>query len=199
MQKSELDSERAAVVMTFEEATQHLQDQLTRATEERKILIEQKIEYEETLYTDRLAVLDAKLTKHKADNLFNSSRKKRRRRSLPGAFRVSRRRPSVQRLDDLLAHLLGVAEQHHGVVGEEQRVIDARITRRHAAFDEQHRARLFHVQDRHPGDRAGRVGLGGRVGHVVGPDHIGDVGGRELVVDFLKLEDLVIGHVGFGQ
>lgn len=79
VQKSELDSERAAVVMTFEEATQHLQDQLTRATEERKILIEQKMEYEETLYTDRLAVLDTKLNKHKADNLFNSSRKKRRR------------------------------------------------------------------------------------------------------------------------
>ena len=34
-----------------------------------------------------------------------------------------------QRLDDALGHLLGVAEQHHGVVAVEQRVVDAGIAR----------------------------------------------------------------------
>ena len=31
------------------------------------------------------------------------------------------------RLDDALDHLLGVAEQHHGVVAVEQRVVDASV------------------------------------------------------------------------
>ena len=43
------------------------------------------------------------------------------------------------------------------------------------------------------------IGLGGRVGDVVGADHEGDVGLSELAVDVLKLEDLIVGHVGFGQ
>src|SRR6185295_6051967 len=30
-------------------------------------------------------------------------------------------------LDDVLGHLLGVAEQHHGVVAVEQRIVDAGI------------------------------------------------------------------------
>ena len=34
-----------------------------------------------------------------------------------------------KRLDDALGHLLGVAEEHHGVVAIEQRVVDAGIAR----------------------------------------------------------------------
>src|SRR6185312_17544864 len=44
----------------------------------------------------------------------------------------------LQRLDDFLAHLLGVAEQHHRVVAEEQLVLDAGIARGHRPLDEQH-------------------------------------------------------------
>src|SRR3546814_4666623 len=59
--------------------------------------------------------------------------------SLPGQSM-----PSVpQRLDDLLAHLLGVAEQHHGVVAEEQLVLDAGIAGRHRALrSEEHTSEL---------------------------------------------------------
>ena len=43
------------------------------------------------------------------------------------------------------------------------------------------------------------IGLGRRVGDVVGADDEGDVGGGELGVDVLELEHLVVGHVGLGQ
>jgi hypothetical protein len=60
----------------------------------------------------------------------------------------------LEPLHDPLDHLLGVAEQHHGVVAEEQLVLDAGIAAAHAALDEQHGAGLFDVQDRHAVDRA---------------------------------------------
>src|SRR3546814_10897694 len=41
--------------------------------------------------------------------------------------------------------------------------------------------------------------LGGRVDHVVGAQHQHDVGLRELAVDVVHLEDLVVGNFGFGQ
>src|SRR5450755_3669783 len=47
---------------------------------------------------------------------------------------------------------------------------------------------LLHVQDRHAVDRRVGIGLGGRVGHVIGADDEGDVGLRELRVDVLELE-----------
>jgi hypothetical protein len=37
------------------------------------------------------------------------------------------------------------------------------------------------------------------IGHVIGADHIGDVGGGEVAIDLVELEDLLIGHVRFGQ
>ena len=42
---------------------------------------------------------------------------------------------------------------------------------------------LVHVQDRHAEDRARLVVAGGGVGDVVGADHPGDVGPREVGVD----------------
>src|SRR5678815_188774 len=45
-----------------------------------------------------------------------------------------------ERLDDPFHDLLGVAEQHHGVVAEEELVLDAGVARAHAALDEQHGA-----------------------------------------------------------
>ena len=60
-------------------------------------------------------------------------------------------------------------------------------------------ARLVDVEDRHAEDRRGLVVARRRVGDVVGADDVGDVGLRELGVDVLELEHLVIGHVGFGQ
>ena len=56
------------------------------------------------------------------------------------------RREAVRRLlhraDDLLGHLLGVAEQHHGVVVVEQAVLDAGIARGGRALDEERGPRM---------------------------------------------------------
>src|SRR3546814_3165316 len=60
-------------------------------------------------------------------------------------------------------------------------------------------AGLVDVEDRHAVDRRGRVGLGRRVGDVVGADDEGDVGGGEIAIDLVPLEEIVIGHVCLGQ
>jgi hypothetical protein len=107
--------------------------------------------------------------------------------------------PDAQRLDDILGHLLGVAEQHHGVVAVEQGIVDAGIARGQRALDEHHGAGLPDLQHRHAVDRRFRIVLGRRVGDVVGADHEGDVGLGEFRIDVLEFEHLVIGHVGFGE
>tara|TARA_B110000977_G_scaffold119352_1_gene153808 strand:- start:1575 stop:2090 length:516 start_codon:yes stop_codon:yes gene_type:complete len=76
---SELASERAAVLLTFEDITQDLNSQLSQASAGRKQLLEQKLEYERTLYNDRMSSLEAKYAKQESANkLMNSLKKKRR-------------------------------------------------------------------------------------------------------------------------
>ena len=75
---SELASERAVIVLTFEDAVESLRLQLSRAPEERKQLLEQKIEYEEGLYKDRMSALEAKETKHAMLTEQQTAKKKRR-------------------------------------------------------------------------------------------------------------------------
>jgi glutathione S-transferase len=58
-----------------------------------------------------------------------------------------------QRLDDLFRHLLGVAEQHHGVVAIEQRVVDPGVAGGQRALGKHHRAGLPYFQNRHAVDR----------------------------------------------
>jgi hypothetical protein len=59
--------------------------------------------------------------------------------------------------------------------------------------------RVDHIENRHAVDRRGFVGLGNRIHHVVGADHDGDIGGLELGVDVIHVDDQVVGHAGFGQ
>ena len=58
-----------------------------------------------------------------------------------------------QGLDDGFDHLLGVGEEHEGIVLEEQLVLDAGIARAHAALDEENGFGLLDVEDRHAEDR----------------------------------------------
>ena len=60
---------------------------------------------------------------------------------------------SVERLDDALDHLLGIGQQHHGVVLVEQRIVDAGIAGSQRAFDEQTGASLVDIQNWHAVDR----------------------------------------------
>src|SRR5467141_4683605 len=55
------------------------------------------------------------------------------------------------------------------------------------------------VEDRHPVDGAGSIRAGGRVGDVVGANHQGDVGLREVTIDLIHLDQAVVGNIGFGE
>src|ERR1019366_5514749 len=94
---------------------------------------------------------------------------------------------------------LGVAKQHQGVIEIVERVIDARKARIHAALDDHYGMGFVHVEDRHPVDWARSIGAGGRVGNVVGANDQGDIGLRKVAVDFVHLNQTVIGNIGFGQ
>ncbi|SPP92880.1 putative Enoyl-CoA hydratase [Bradyrhizobium vignae] len=76
---------------------------------------------------------------HEAANLVSASQRAdhkeavRAFKAAPDLFWTLIEAPSgptaLHRLDDILGDLLGVAEQHHGVVAIEQRIVDAGITR----------------------------------------------------------------------
>src|SRR2546427_30883 len=79
--------------------------------------------------------------------------------------------PAVERLQltDQRGRRFGtVAVQHAGVVGVEQRILDAGKAGALAALDHHHVAGVDHVQHRHAVDRAGRVGARDRIDHIVG-------------------------------
>jgi hypothetical protein len=60
--RSEYESERVAILMGFEESTGELESQLRSTNhQKRKHLLEQKVEYQETLRTDRLKSLENRI------------------------------------------------------------------------------------------------------------------------------------------
>src|SRR6478736_9236807 len=61
----------------------------------------------------------------------------------------------------------GVAEEHGGAVGIEQRVLNTGEAGVHRALEHDDRLGLVDVEDRHPVNRAGRVVAGRGVGDVV--------------------------------
>mmetsp|Transcript_21690 Transcript_21690/g.63392 ORF Transcript_21690/g.63392 Transcript_21690/m.63392 type:complete len:536 (+) Transcript_21690:104-1711(+) len=95
--------------------------------------------------------------------------------------------------------LLGVAEEHVGVILNKHWVVRARIARAHGALHHDHILGLPHVQHGHACDD--RVGVldGGRVDGVVGTDDEADVGVLEVVVDLLHLEHDVVRHARLGE
>jgi diguanylate cyclase (GGDEF)-like protein/PAS domain S-box-containing protein len=106
---------------------------------------------------------------------------------------------ALQRHQHLVQHLLRIAEQHAVVLLVEERIVHAGVAGGHAALHDDRGLGLPDFQHRHAGDRAGRVVLRRRVHDVVGADHHGDVGGREVVVELVHFQHDVVGHLGFGQ
>ncbi len=100
---------------------------------------------------------------------------------------------------DLGGRLLGVREQHRGVVAVEEVVVDSGEAGAQGALDHDHLVRLGDLDDRHAGDRARGIVLGRRVGDVVGADHDRDVRLRHLGVDLVHLPELLVGDVRLGE
>src|SRR5262249_46498049 len=90
-------------------------------------------------------------------------------------------------------------EEHQGFVEVVERVIDAGKTGAHAAFDDHDGARLIDIENRHPKDGARLVGARSRIGDVVGANDEGDIGLREVTVDFVHVEKAIVGNVGFRE
>jgi hypothetical protein len=113
------------------------------------------------------------------------------------AFRAGRM--ALQRHQHLVQHLLRIAEQHAVVLLVEERIVHAGVARGHRALHDDRGLGLPDFEHRHAGDRAGRIVLRRRVHDVVGADHHGHVGGREVVVELVHFHHDVVGHLGFGQ
>src|SRR4051812_35820920 len=65
-----------------------------------------------------------------------------------------RRRILLDCLDDVLDHLLGVAEHHHRLVHVEEGIVDSGVAGRHRTLVDEYRACLVRFEDRHPVNRA---------------------------------------------
>mmetsp|Transcript_73624 Transcript_73624/g.221323 ORF Transcript_73624/g.221323 Transcript_73624/m.221323 type:complete len:480 (+) Transcript_73624:138-1577(+) len=95
---------------------------------------------------------------------------------------------------DLVERLLGVAEQHVGVVLEEDGVLGSRVASAHRTLHHDDLIGLPHLQHGHARDDGRRVLLGGGVDGVVGADDECEVGALKVVVDLLHLEHVVVRH-----
>ena len=96
--------------------------------------------------------------------------------------------------------LLRVAEHHHRV--RARRRARSRCPRSRGSCCASGRctdSRQLDVEDRHAVDGALGVLLGGGVHDVVGADDEHRVGAREVVVDVVEIEELVVGDVGLGE
>src|SRR3984893_1051847 len=96
-------------------------------------------------------------------------------------------------------HRPRVAEKHHRLVLVVELVLNPSEPRRHASFDHHHRTGLVDLEDRHPIDGAALVMSRRGVGDVVGADHDGHVGARNVGGYLIHLDQLVVGYVGLGQ
>src|SRR5258708_36929457 len=69
--------------------------------------------------------------------------------------------------DDVAYEILGVAEEHEGLVQVIEGIVDAGKTSGHAALDDYDGARFVDVQDGHAEDGAARVGTRGGIADAV--------------------------------
>ena len=96
-------------------------------------------------------------------------------------------------------YALGVPEQHHGVIERVELIVDSREAGVHRSFDGDDGLGLVGVEDWHSVNRRAFVVTGGGVDDVVGADDQGHVGLREIVIDGVHLDELVVGNFRLGQ
>mmetsp|Transcript_18943 Transcript_18943/g.35697 ORF Transcript_18943/g.35697 Transcript_18943/m.35697 type:complete len:247 (-) Transcript_18943:637-1377(-) len=93
-----------------------------------------------------------------------------------------------------VCHVLGITKKHLRVLLEKHRVLNICIAARHGTLHVDAVLGIPHLQDRHAVDRAALCLLGSTVGDVVGTDHEGHVGVREVVVDLIHLQHPIVGN-----
>ena len=80
-----------------------------------------------------------------------------------------------------------------------ERVIDPGETWAHAALDDHDGPGAIHVKNWHAKNWAGLIFTGGRVSNVVCANYQRDVSLRKVGIDFIEIEQLIVGNVGFRQ
>mmetsp|Transcript_28018 Transcript_28018/g.61771 ORF Transcript_28018/g.61771 Transcript_28018/m.61771 type:complete len:306 (-) Transcript_28018:1802-2719(-) len=100
---------------------------------------------------------------------------------------------------DTVASGLGITEQHSGVVLEEHGVLQVCVAAGHGPLHEYASPCLPHLNDRHPGNRAIRIGLGQFVGDIVSSHHQAHVLVRHIRVHLLHLLHPLVRGPGLRQ
>eukprot|EP00906_Rhabdomonas_costata_P036632 RCo051364 len=100
---------------------------------------------------------------------------------------------------EVLADLLGIAEEHRRVGVEKHGVVHPRIPRGERALDDDHLFGLPDMQHGHPGNRGVGVCHRGAVHGVVGPQHNRDVRGGEILIDLVHLKHNVVRDARLGE
>mmetsp|Transcript_125277 Transcript_125277/g.304184 ORF Transcript_125277/g.304184 Transcript_125277/m.304184 type:complete len:274 (-) Transcript_125277:2640-3461(-) len=102
-------------------------------------------------------------------------------------------------LHELVEVLFGITEEHIRRLDIERGVVYTGVAARHRALHEQHVLCVPDLNDRHATQRAVGIVLGDLVHRVIGSDDHDDVRVLHLFIDFLHLEDHVVGHAGLGE
>src|SRR5216683_1886522 len=92
-----------------------------------------------------------------------------------------------------------VSEEHERAIEVVERIVYSSKSGGHAALYDHDRARLIHVQNGHAEDGATGIGARGGIGDIVCTDHQGHIGLRKIAVDFVHVQQLVVGNVGFRE
>ena len=58
---------------------------------------------------------------------------------------------------------------------------------------------FVYVEYGHTVDGTGSIGTGGGVSDIIGANYKGDIGLGEITIDFLHLNEAIIGNIGFSQ
>jgi len=98
---------------------------------------------------------------------------------------------SADRVDDLLGHLLRIAQQRHRIVPLKQIVVHPGIAdAARRSLDKQQRFGFSDIDPEHAIDERVFVGFRRRIGDIVGADHESAIGLRAIGVDVFQFEQV---------
>src|ERR1700728_1884878 len=93
----------------------------------------------------------------------------------------------------------GVSEKHQRLIEIVKWIIDSGETGTHAAFDDHYGASFINIQNWHAIDWAAGIASSRGICDVVRANHQRNVCLRKIAINFVEVQQLVVGDVRFGQ